>query len=285
MPRVIDSHHHFWKSAAQDQPWRTHEHAVLERDFESSDLLPELDAVGIDATVLMQSVDEVQENDRLATYAQSERVAGVVAWLPLISRSRSLAELERIDVPKLAGVRCLVAKDPLAWLSSPESISLFEEVAERGLAWDVVPITSEQVQAVLRLARAVPNLRIVIDHLGRPPIESLGWEPWATHLRDLAACPNVSVKVSVGIDALTKWDSWDPSALSSYVGHLADEFGPRRLMLGSNWPVILLRSSYEQAWRDLVRLVNERFSSDDDRNEVSGGTAERVYRLVGARLG
>jgi L-fuconolactonase len=69
MEQIIDAHHHFWKTAAQEQPWRTHAHSALERDFEPSDLIPELDRAYIDGTVVMQSVDEPAENDRLAIYA------------------------------------------------------------------------------------------------------------------------------------------------------------------------------------------------------------------------
>ena len=280
MSRTIDAHHHFWKTAAQEQPWRTGAHSALVRDFGPEDLAQELATAGIDATILMQSVDEPAENDRLTEYARNEFVAGVVAWLPLSDPAAALAELDRINPLKVCGVRTLIAQDPLEWLSAPASLEMFRQIARRGLAWDVVPVTVEQIQAVLGLAEAVPELRIVIDHLGRPPLDTKGWQPWADHLAKLAACPSVAVKVSVGIDVLTKWDSWHGEDLLPYVQWVGEHFGAPRLMLASNWPVILLKSDYQQAWQDLLATVDHVFPDEGDRALLRGGTAERWYGLV-----
>ncbi|GHJ39337.1 amidohydrolase [Streptomyces sp. TS71-3] len=275
----IDSHQHFWHTAAQTQPWRHASHTALARDFTPDDLVTELDAAGIAASVLVQSVDEPEENARLARYGTHPRVAGVVAWLPLTDAAAARAALDRLDVPKLVGVRCLIADDPLAWLTEPDSVALFAEIARRGLAWDVVPITLDQTRQVIRLAETVPELRIVVDHLGRPPVESLGWEPWASHIRQLAGCPNVAMKVSVGINALTAWDGWEAGALERYVRFAAELFGAERLMLASNWPVVLLRAEYGRAWADLADLVAAACPDGDDREAVFGGTACRWYGL------
>lgn len=280
MEQIIDAHHHFWKTAAQEQPWRTHAHSALERDFEPSDLIPELDRAGIDGTVVMQSVDEPAENDRLAIYAKERRVAGIVAWLPIKRPDTALMELDRNGIGKLCGVRCLIADDPLDWLTQPAAIDLFRAIAARDIAWDVVPITIAQTKQVIALARAVPELRIVIDHLGRPPIDSLGWEPWAKHIQELALCPNVAIKLSVGIDALTQWSSWSPEDLHPYVTFVCEKFGSDRLMLASNWPVVLLRTSYANAWRDLTTLAVKQFSTQPERADVLGASAKRWYHLA-----
>jgi L-fuconolactonase len=279
--RTIDAHHHFWRTAAQEQPWRSSAHDALAVDFGPEHLAPEMAAAGIDATVLIQSVDEPAENDRLAAYADSDLVAGVVAWLPLAEPEAALAELDRITITKLSGVRTLIARDPLEWLLRPESLELFREIARRGLAWDVVPVTSEQISAIRGLAEAVPELRMVIDHLGRPPLDTGAWQPWAGHLADLAQSPSVAVKVSVGIDVLTKWDSWRGGDLLPYVEEVGARFGASRLMLASNWPVVLLKSSYSQAWSDLAGVVDQVFSDPADRALVRGGTATNWYRLPG----
>jgi L-fuconolactonase len=279
MTRTIDSHQHFWRSAAQAQPWRTAAHGALERDFEPDDLRAELDDARIDATVVMQSVDEPAENVRLARYAEWDRVAGVVAWVPLNDPNAATVEVARMGIRKLCGVRSLIATDPLEWLTEPDSLAFFRDLADRGLAWDVVPITAAQTQQVIALSQLVPELRVVVDHLGRPPIDSGGWEPWASNMRELAASPGVAVKVSIGIDVLTAWSAWDSSALERYTAHIGEHFGPQRLMLASNWPVVLLRATYGDAWRDLRTLAFAQFPDENDRRELQGGTAERWYRL------
>lgn len=275
---VIDAHHHFWRTAEQEQPWRQAHHQQLERDFEPHDLMPELDRAGIDGTVLIQSVDEAAENQRLIDYAAHPRVLGVVGWLPLQDQLAARAELDRPAPRKLAGVRCLIADDPLKWLSDPEAVKLFGDLADRGLSWDVVPITAQQIEAIVELAEAVPELRIIVDHLGRPPLERGGWQPWAGQLQRLASCPSVAVKISVGIDALSAWDHWETQVLRPYVDHLLEQFGPERLMLASNWPVVLLGTDYQTAWHDLAALL-ARDLDPAETSAVLGGTATRWYRL------
>lgn len=281
-PVKIDAHQHFWRVAAQEQPWRTNHHGAIARDFTPADLVAEAARVGVQQTVLVQSVDEPAENERLAGYAQEPIVGGVVAWVPLSDPDRARAELDRLSrdlgLDKLSGVRCLIGKDPLLWLAEPAVRELMAELAERGLAWDVVPITDDQNAAVRDLARAVPDLRIVIDHLGRPPVEVHGWEPWAGHLAALAASPRVAVKLSVGLDVLTAWPSWRGDDLIRYVEEVCGRFGPDRVMLASNWPVVTLRASYAQAWTDLERVA-ERLFSGSDLARVIGGTAAQWYGL------
>jgi L-fuconolactonase len=176
-------------------------------------------------------------------------------------------------------VRTLVGRDPLGWLGRPDVIALFRDLAGQGLVWDVVPITPEQVAAVLRLARAVPDLRLVVDHLARPPLDTGGWEPWAQQVVELSSCPGVALKISVGVDALTAWSAWHPEMLRPYVAHVLEHFGPSRLLLASNWPVVLLRTTYVDAWTDLSDAVVAAGAGAADLAEVTGGTATRWYRL------
>lgn len=279
--RTVDAHQHYWRMGEADQSaWRTSAHAAIARDYGPGDLQPDLARSGVDATVLMQSVDEAAENDRLAAYArEAGSVAGVVGWLPLQDPSAAQRELDRAATGRWCGVRTLIGRDPLEWLSRPDVVGLFRQLAAQGLVWDVVPITPEQVSAVLQLARAVPDLRLVVDHLARPPLDSGGWEPWASYVAELAGCPGVALKVSVGVDALTAWPAWQPGVLRPYVAHVLDHFGPTRLLLASNWPVVLLRTTYSRAWADLSDAVVAAGAGTADLAEVRGGTAMRWYQL------
>jgi L-fucono-1,5-lactonase len=281
MTAVIDAHHHFWRIADQGHLRTSPDLASIAHDYAPADLRDELRQAHVDATVLVQSVDSSAENERLRSYAtDAATVAGVVGWLPLREPAAARRELERLArIPRLAGVRCLVGREPLDWLAGAEVRGLFGELAARGLSWDVVPVTPEQVAAVCGLAAAVPELRIVVDHLARPPLEGGGWEPWASGVRALADCPGIALKISVGIDALTAWPSWDAGMIVRYVEHAVEHFTPRRLMLASNWPVVLLRRPYVAAWQDLEAAVAACGVGGVDRDEVRAGTAARWYSL------
>jgi len=279
--RRIDAHQHYWRMGEADQSaWRTSAHGAIARDYGPADLAPELTACGVEATVLMQSVDEAAENDRLAAYArEAPSVAAVVGWLPVQDPAAARRELDRADTRMWRGVRTLIGRDPLDWLAELDVVALFRDLAARHLVWDVVPITPEQVAAVLRLARAVPDLRLVVDHLARPPLDTGGWDPWARQVAEMASCDGVALKISIGVDALTAWPAWRPEVLRPYVAHALEQFGPGRLMLASNWPVVLLRATYAEAWTDLSDAVRAAGAGPSDLADVAGGTASRWYRL------
>lgn len=276
---VIDAHHHFWRRGESHQPWRRAEHAILDRSFDPVDLRPHLAAAGVDRTVLIQSVNTAAENERLLEYAaQVDFVAGVVAWLPIDDPDTADTMLAGLaDEPAVRGVRFLIADDEIDGLTTPAGRKTLAQLADRGLCWDVVPVTSTQVRAVLAVAEAVPHLRIVVDHLGRPPVESAGWQPWAGQLRELAQAPGVAVKVSIGIDVLTVWSSWSAEPLHRYIDWVYRAFGADRMMLASNWPVIELRSPYENAWRDLGGALEAIGMTEAELADLRGGTAARWY--------
>jgi|SRR5690606_39809263 len=124
----------------------------------------------------------------------------------------------------------------------------------------------------------VPDLSIVIDHLGRPPVgDDKDLDAWKGRIDRLAACPNISMKVSVGLHALSAWPAWEAAELRACITHAALSFGAERLMIASNWPVVTLRASYGEAWTSIESEL--RTALGDDADAVLGATAARVYEL------
>src|SRR5207244_7577331 len=94
------------------------------------------------------------------------------------------------------------------------------------------------------VARAVPGLPLVIDHLAKPRIKAGSMDDWLPHLQAAAACPNVYCKLS-GLVTEADWTSWKASDLTPYVRAAFDCFGAHRCMFGSDWPVCQLAARYE----------------------------------------
>lgn len=283
---IIDAHHHLWPADVIDrQPWRPADDGVLRRAFDAEEWERELDASAIDASIVMQSVDDVDENTRLAAYARtSPRILGWVGYADLASAADGVAQVDGLLAlrteaggDKLVGVRCLVGTDPMAWTAEPDGRRALLRAADGGLVWDTVPITDDQVDAISAVARAAPHLRIVVDHLASPPMSEDGFEDWVRRVRRLAEAPNIAIKLSVGVAVLQRWASWDDAALRPHVDVALAAFGPSRCMLASNWPVVLLRASHRQAWNSVVRAVRD--LDGDDRRLVTGGTAAHWYGL------
>jgi L-fuconolactonase len=275
--RRIDAHHHLWDLSRHPQPWLTGPALdPIARSFDFAELLPLLDAHGVDATVLVQSSSSLDETrELLATAARSGgRIAGVVGWADLTDPGVA-GVLASLAGP-LVGVRHQVQDeaDP-RWLCRADVRRGLAAVAAAGLAYDLL-VTPRELPAALETAAALPGLRFVLDHAAKPPIAAGTWQPWADQLTALAALPNVSCKLS-GLVTEAEWTSWRRSDVLRYARHVLDAFGPERVMFGSDWPVCTLASSYA----DVLALTQSAIAHlpPAAQSAVLATTATHVYAL------
>jgi L-fuconolactonase len=277
---VIDSHHHFWWTGRHTYTWPAPVGDRFARDFTPEDLRPELERCGIKGTVLIQVLHQVggETEESLELCREVNFVRGVVGWLPLVDPDATFHALRRLrSRGKLVGVRHLISNEPNPrWLLQESVVESLGLLAAAGLVFDAIPVNPAQFESVLNVARRLPQLKIVINHLGRPPIPEQGWEPWATQIARAAELRNVAMKLSIGLDVIMR-GRWSTQGICRYSDHVLDLFGPERVMAASNWPVILLGASYEEAWRGIAALVAG--LSADQQRAVLGETATRIYGL------
>jgi L-fuconolactonase len=282
---IIDAHQHFWTYRTQQTSWMEAPpyatdpaFAPIRRSFQPADLIPHLKQAGVDATVLVEATDCETENDSLLAEARGNPwIAGVVGWIPLHEPERARRILERLATErKFVGVRHLmnVERDP-DWIIRDDVLEGLRVVAEHGLTFDFLGILPRHLQHVPFLADRVSGLRIVIDHLGKPPVAFRNFEPWGSLLTRAAALPNVFGKLS-GLDAGGP-HQWSAADLARYVEHALQVFTPGRLMFGSDWPVSILRGGYAKVWHEMQVLLSR--LPADERRLVLGDTAMQVYRL------
>ena len=82
---MIDAHQHFLDPGRVDYPWMTGPYERLRRTFLPGDLLPALDAAGVDRTIAVQASNGLDETHMLLRIAATDpRSAGVVGWVDLI---------------------------------------------------------------------------------------------------------------------------------------------------------------------------------------------------------
>jgi L-fuconolactonase len=278
---MIDSHHHFWWTGRHTYTWPAGVGDSFARDFTPEDLQPELARCGVKGTVLVQVLHQVggETEECLDLCERVDFVRGVVGWLPLADPDATARELQRLRSRggKLVGVRHLISYEPdPRWLLQDRVIESLKLLAAAKLAFDAIPVNAAQFESVLDVAQRLPDLKLVINHLGRPPIPEQGWEPWATQIARAAEHRNMSIKLSIGLDIIMRW-RWSTDDIRRYSDHALDLFSPDRVMAASNWPVILLGASYVEAWNGITELVSG--LSADERRAVLGTTAKRVYGL------
>lgn len=278
---LVDTHVHVWDLTGGpygvSYPWLTS--GPLHRTHTLAEVVPDLRALGVGEIVLVQAADSLAETDELLRVAAGAGLpAHVVGWLPLADADRCRTELERRPDPRLVGVRHLIHDEPdRAWLLRPDVAAGMAVLERAGLVFDAVAERPDLVAQVPVVARRHPDLTVVLDHLGKPPVVD-GWrseaaDAWARSLREVAAEPSVVAKIS-GLATVSPAD-WTPADWRPFVDHALECFGAGRLMLGSDWPVCTLAGDVRRVMGGLLALVDE--LSPDEAAHVRGGTARRVY--------
>jgi L-fuconolactonase len=275
---IVDAHHHLWEDLTRrDYDWLA-DLDPIRRPYTVDDLAAVTPA---DRTVLVQTVPTVEETEEfLATAAATPLIAGVVGWVDLTApdiAGRLAALRSSPGGDTLVGIRhpAQGEADP-GWLVRPDVIRGITAVAEAGLTYDVL-ILPPQHETAIALADAVPGVRLVLDHAGKPAIADDGYEPWTRFLTALAARPNVFCKLS-GLVTEADWTKWTVEDLRPYASHVLESFGPDRVMFGSDWPVCELAATYEQVYESARTFTGALSASE--QADVFGGTASRAYPIA-----
>lgn len=275
----VDAHQHFWNLERGDYPWLGPDMGPIFRTFEAPELEPQIREAGIDRTVLVQAMNSYEDTAYMLDVASRyDWVGAVVGWVPLMDPEATGRRLETyMKHPKFKGVRHLIHNeaDP-DWVVKDRVIEGLKVLAALGCPFDVVAVYPNHLRHVPTLATRVPGLRMVIDHLAKPPISESRMEPWASELARAAAYPQVYAKVS-GLNTAANWATWSAADLRPYVDFAADKFGPDRLMFGSDWPVANLAGDYAKVWRQTLAVLKG--WSAPDRDAVLGKTAARFYGI------
>jgi L-fuconolactonase len=274
---IVDSHQHFWQVGRFDYPWMSSEVAVLCRDYLPSQLQPILAANGVAKTVLVQASNSIAESRWLLTLAdENPFIAGVVGWADLTHPEVDI-QLEELSAhPKFKGIRHLVESETADdWLTQPAVLQGLRKLADHDMSYDLL-VHTRHLPYVRRVAGHCPDLRLVIDHLAKPPIARGEFKEWSQQLSPLAAFKNVHCKLS-GLVTEANWNAWQTDDLRSYVDYVLDLFGPDRMMFGSDHPVCLLAASYERVLESFLEILHD--LNDDQRNKVFAQNATNFYRL------
>ncbi|MGN5732963.1 amidohydrolase family protein [Arthrobacter psychrochitiniphilus] len=276
-PLKVDAHLHLWELAPGQYSWLEPAHGVLYNTYTAEQARDALDAAGIAQAILVQADDTAADTEAMLQIAnQQDWITGVVGWLPLEQPQLAEKLLEKwLQNPKFCGVRTLIHNDPrenvLELSTVRQTLTL---LAQAGLPFDVPDAFPRHLRHVEQLARALPELSIVIDHLGKPPRSSTPEQMalWESQLRAVAAAPNTVAKVS-GLHAAGVPYSYQ--GLEQVWDVALSAFGPHRLMFGGDWPVSLMAGSYEQTVDVLAALIDSLEASQ--AHNIWAGTAQRVY--------
>ncbi|RYY62547.1 MAG: amidohydrolase [Chitinophagaceae bacterium] len=272
---IIDSHQHFWKYDPVRDRWIGDGMDVLKKDFLPVDLLPELDNNGVDGCVAVQASESDQETSFLLELAgRNTFIKGVVGWIDLESPTLEQQLHSYQQYPLLKGFRPMLQSDPQRdKMLQPAFLNGVRLLQEYGFTLDLI-ILPDQLDYCAELALMFPRMKLVIDHLGKPPVRSGNLDAWTKSIRRYRDLQNVYCKVS-GLVTEADWLHWTKPQLMPAIDQVVETFGTSRIMFGSDWPVCLLAAGYTE-----VMDILDGYFSPADQQQFYAGNACAFYSIT-----
>ena len=280
---IVDSHVHLLEPARFGYAW-TRGAPSLNRRALAGDLMQAAAPVEIDQFVFVEvDVDVPQHLDEAAWVSElaktDPRLKGMVAALPLERGAAIEPELDQLrEYRILRAIRRLIQTQPdPEFCLRPDFIAGLKLLPQHDLAFDIC-VLHHQLPNVIQMVRLCPEVRFILDHIGKPGIKAGIFDPWRQHLKELAALPNVHCKIS-GVTTEADHASWTAEQLKPYIEYTIETFGFERVMYGGDWHVLELAGTYPQ-WVEIVDGVVEGCTAEEKR-KLYRDNAISFYRLDG----
>jgi L-fuconolactonase len=278
---VIDAHLHLWDTNVIRYPWLD-DNALLNRPYLIDDYCAATESLPIEAMVFIQCEAEPAAFEREAAWVSRQakidpRIRGMVAWAPLekgYAVTEELTRLRQYDI--LRGIRRIIQFEPDPdFCLRAGFIDGVRSLKEFGLSFDIC-VAHHQMGSILKFVERVPEVQMILDHLGKPPIRAGKMSPWVEQLRALARFPHVMCKIS-GATTEAHPLHWTPDQLKPYIDAAIEAFGFKRILFGGDWPVSTQAVQYER-W---VSMLDDILAGVDteDQHKFWRENAIRVYRL------
>ncbi len=255
-PRIIDTHTHFYDPTRPGGvPWPS-KGTPLYRTVLPADWLAVAAPHGVKETVIVEASPLVEDNQWILDLAAKEKcIVGFVGHLD--PGAEFAGHLERFAAnPIFRGVRWSGAL--LQDAAKQDAVLAGAKLlAKHGLELDLNGGPSYLPHAA-KLAADVPDLRILINHLGACGDPQSLRPEWKDNIRAVAKQPNAFMKVSALVEQVKCEYGKAPSDTAYYLpvlDHLWESFGPDRLIYGSNWPVSDKGAPYDVVFK----IVDEFF--------------------------
>ncbi len=274
----IDAHQHFWKYDPQEYAWISDDMPRLKKDCLPPDLQPELEAKGFDGCVAVQARQSEAETDFLLELSNRYAfVKSVVGWVDFCDDQvgRRLEYYRQFG--RLSGFRHIVQDEA-------DDRFLLREDFRRGVAlladfdftYDIL-VYEKHLPVVVEFLEKMPAQPFVLDHIGKPVIAGGMSEAWASGIRAIAGYPHVYCKLS-GLVTEADWRHWSADDFRPFLEVVLEAFGPKRLMIGSDWPVCLLAADNYGQVIDIVDAFTRELPAHE-RAAIYGGNAAEFYQI------
>ncbi|UFH32223.1 amidohydrolase family protein [Chryseobacterium sp. C-71] len=275
---IIDSHVHFWKFDPVRDAWISNEMAAIQKDFLPEDFSFYLNENRIDGCVAVQASQSDEETDFLVNLAKENPfIKGVVGWIDLTLTSDKLEQsLQNYQFEKLIkGFRHIAEGEEIGFLLQKNVLNGISALHKYNYTYDIL-LRQDQLLDAVKLSEKLPDQPFILDHCGKPDLKTNDLKEWKSNISELAKNHNIYCKIS-GLLTQGNWNNINEKSIFEILDFIFSQFGIKRLVFGSDWPVILLGGNYA-LWVELISKYVSQFSKEEQELFFSGN-AVKFYKL------
>jgi L-fuconolactonase len=284
---IIDTHLHIWDfnqlnySAFKGHP-------LFGRSYQIEDYQRDCGDLDIEAMVFLecyadfsstngQYIEEIKFVEESSK--RDPRIRGIVPMAPVEwgARVETILEEMRDNHPAVKGIRRIVEfdKDPRALALSGNFIEGVNRLAKFGYHFEI-NVNHTQMDIVKDFVKMVPEVRMILDHCGKPGIVEGAIEQYQNDVAELSKHPNLWIKLS-DLPVEADHNSWTEDDLRPYIDATIESFGFDRTIYAGDYPICLQATTLPR-W---VEVLDEALSgcSQEELWNFYRENANKFYNL------
>jgi len=273
---IIDSHVHFWKFDTIRDAWITKDMNVIQSDFLPEDFSLFIEENRVEGCITVQASQSDEETAFLLNLAKENPfIKAVVGWIDLASDNIE-ESLQNYQSEKLIkGFRHVAEGEEIGFLLQENVLNGIAALHQYDYTFDIL-LRQDQLSDAVKLSDKLPDQPFILDHCGKPDLKTNDLKSWKINISELAQNPNFYCKVS-GLLTQGNWNHINEKEIFEVLDFIFSQFGIRRLVFGSDWPVMLLGGNYA-LWVELILKYVSHFSKEEQQLFFSGNAIE-FYNL------
>ena len=278
---LLDTHLHLIYRKKASYSWTNEIAEIANIDFSIEDHKKLIKTDGIGGSIFMETgVDDFSYKDEIrfinSLKDNSENnIIGIISTIRPETNKEFDAWFEETIEMGVVGFRRILHVMPDETSESKIFRDNINKIGNAGKPFDMC-FLSKQLSIALKLAKSCEKTQFVLNHCGVPNIAKEELDTWKKNIKLLSEIPNIVCKLS-GLMAYCAPGTSSYDTIEPYVDHVLECFGPKRMVWGSDWPVVNLGRGLPE-WIKVTRKIFQKLTEDESK-AIAYYNAQEIYKV------